>query len=339
MVEKLAAAGVKGKHVQDLHRMAAECLRYKHEYLEIAESLYSSNGIDLFSSSRPLLWLWRFSARQTKPKGPASESPNDESTMMLSSISSQIYQRFPPFQDPERPLIADVGCGMGVSLLGLASISQKEEQRALQSSLKDIDFGDCNFLGADLSQLAIGYGLGISMRRGLGDRLQYLWASAEDLLERIDKEYKGPIALIMIQFPTPYRLKDGGNDDGNSQLPMDQESGFMVSRKLLGKVKRLLSKSGGRLLLQSNCEDVAVAMRSTAEQCGMQIVEISDEVESILDQHQTLRNLEWAKQGGERAIGCGWAANQLLPPMGKTETEISCELQGTPIHRCLLSAS
>ena len=337
MVEKLAAAGVKGKHVQELHRVAAECLQYKHEYLDIAENLYGGNGIDLLSS-RPLLWLWRFSARQTKPKGPVSETPNDESTMILSSINSQIRQRFPPFQDPERPLIVDVGCGMGVSLLGLASTSQKQ-QRALQSPLKDIDFCDCNFLGADLSQLAIGYGLGISKRRGLGDKLQYMWASAEDLLERVDKEYKGPVALIMIQFPTPYRLKDGGNDDGNSQLPSDQESGFMVSRKLLGKVKGLLSKSGGRLLLQSNCEDVAVTMRSTAEQYGMQIVEISDEVENILDQHQTLRNLEWAKHGGERAIGRGWAANQLLPPMGKTETEVSCELQGTPIHRCLLSAS
>ena len=158
----------------------------------------------------------------------------------------------------------------------------------------------------------------------------------------VEKSYEGQVALIMIQFPTPYRLvSDNDKRIGNSQLPSDSQSGFMVSDSLLAQVARILSQSGGKLLVQSNCEDVAVTIRRRATtQYGMACVDVRQEVTSRNMDHvqqQTLRNIEWIKMGGERAIGPGWSSAPLLPTRGSTETEVACDLQGTPIHRCLLS--
>lgn len=344
MMEKLAAAGLRKNNacVRDCHAVAADCLLFKNEHLDIVKLLTQKRGMSLLSP-RPLLWLWRFSARQTKPKedGIASNHVDDHDDSnghagqrAEPSGNSTRRTEYPNplriFQDNKLPLILDIGCGMGVSLLGLASTSEKGS-----ASLGGLDFQGCNFLGADLSQLPIGYAKGISRRWGLDDRLQYMWASAEECLDLVD-DYRANVALVMIQFPTPYRLHDR-NADGNSQLPSGQESGFMVSTRVLLQVKRILSKSGGKLLLQSNCEDVAVSMRQVAEKVGMRAMELPQEVVGFDDQQQTLRNLEWIKQGGDRAIGSGWSAIALLPSRGTTETEVSCELQGTPIHRCLLT--
>jgi len=228
---------------------------------------------------------------------------------------------------------------MGVSLLGLATTQVNDVDSSTLLGIANFDA--CNYLGADLSQLAMGFGQGVASRWGLSSKLQYTRASAEECLDTVEKSCAGKVALIMIQFPTPYRLMSGHDESskGNTQLPLDYRAGFMVSDTLLSQIARILSISGGKLLVQSNCEDVAVTIRqrATAEH-GLKCVNVPDRVANMdRVEEQTLRNNEWIKMGGERAIGSGWSATPLLPARGRTETEVACEIKGTPVHRCLLS--
>ncbi|CAB9522746.1 expressed unknown protein [Seminavis robusta] len=370
IVEKHAAAGTRG--LEPLYQVAADCLKGKEEQVgsendAILQSLESPPLLDLLSP-RPLLWLWRFSARQRKVKNQPQDSDdndNDNSRLPDSDIPPRPAVSLPAFQDPSRPLVVDLGCGFGTSLLGLASTFDEDNEEELLL-LRDVHSGSTssaintryNFWGADLSQLAIQFATGIVSRWGLQETLAYSWGTAEECLDAIIAENKqAQIALIMIQFPTPYRLQRQSSTnngtvsfkgDGNSQLPEDFSSGFMVNDDLLGKVASIMSQSCARLLIQSNCEDVAVTIRNRAvTQHGMKVAAITHSV-ACLDhfgpneddaeqqQQQTLRNLEWISMGGERAEGHGWSAKPLLPPRARTETEVACQLQGTPIHRCLL---
>jgi hypothetical protein len=101
---------------------------------------------------------------------------------------------------------------------------------------------------------------------------------------------------------------------------------------------KLLKKSGGgHLLLQSNCEDVAVTMRNVATNVGMTCIDAVRPVTSLDDGGRLpQRTQEWIRLGGERAIGPEWSSVSLLPARCTTETEVACELENTPIHRCLM---
>ena len=99
----------------------------------------------------------------------------------------------------------------------------------------------------------------------------------------------------------------------------------MVTEKLLSLIQGVLSKRNGQLLLQSNCEDVAVHMRNVAtSKVGFQSMTSSNPVESLDAATQRAQN--WAAIGGERAIGDYWSAEPLLPCGGRTETEVACLL-------------
>jgi SAM-dependent methyltransferase len=337
IVEKHAAAGTKGSTVDALYRAASDCLIVKREHLDRAEILkQGSNSFDLLSS-RPLLWLWRFAARQKKAGNDAEDYLEDG---FMKNGNNKAYPALPEFRCPDRPLVVDLGCGLGTSLLGLATTSDNDETTALACA--GFQLNDCNYLGADLSPMAVQFASGVASRWNLTDRLAFSWIPAEECLDRLEESSaRSNIPLIMIQFPAPYRLDSPTKTDGNAQLPADSQSGFMVSDDLLEKIAATLSRSGGMLLVQSNCEDVAVTVRNRAmAQHGMKLVVLEHEQQrtELESSQQTLRNLEWIRHGGERAIGTGWSSIPLLPERGTTETEVSCRIAGTPIHRCLLSA-
>jgi len=339
MVEKLAASGINNDG--DLYRVAADCLASKGEHMDVAEKLSRPNEFNLFST-RPLLWLWRFSARQRKVASvPMGQRREDEVGVNKYSTSKGDWVR--GFDDPSLPLVVDIGCGMGISPLGLASIDQMSQDSFNSSPegslLGEINWRECNYVGGDLSQLCLGYRRSIARRWGLNGSLQFAHGSALELLESVDSHYQGMVALIMIQFPTPFQLKD----TGNPQLPSDIEAGFMVSNELLKKTNTVLEHSGGFLLLQSNCEDVAVTMRETAEHsAGLASVGVPSSVkflpvsDSDVISRTPQRTLDWIQMGGRRPVGDGWSLTPLIPPRGATETEVSCQLNKTPIHRCLL---
>jgi SAM-dependent methyltransferase len=335
-IERLAAAGLRGAEVEDVYRIAADSLAAKTEkrHMDVVETLSTPSNFDLLSP-RPLLWLWRFSARQ--PKARNETSTEEEVDQRISSISkSDSTNWLHKYSDTSRPLIIDIGCGLGVSLLGLASLESAGRGREASELLGEVAIEDCNYLGGDLSGLTIRFGQGIATRWNLQDRLQYTYASAEDLLDQIDAVYPGPVALVLIQFPTPYRLAE--KEGGNTQLPTDLNSGFMANEGVMRQTAKLLKKSGGgHLLLQSNCEDVAVAMRNVATSVGMTCIDAVRPVTSLDDgERLPQRTQEWIRLGGERAIGPEWSSVSLLPARCTTETEVACELQNTPIHRCLM---
>jgi hypothetical protein len=242
------------------------------------------------------------------------------------------------FEDPSRPLVVDIGCGMGVSLLGLASISPDsiDDQAEIQ-----IDWSRCNFIGIDLSHLTIGYGQSVRSRWGL-EHLAFVVDSAESCLIRIGTSYPGKVALAMIQFPTPFRFKDDVSSSGrgfNSQLPDGATSNdFMVTENLLSRIHDVLSESKGQLLIQSNCEDIAIHIRNVAtKKVGFKSRLVSHPLLTLVP--ATQRAERWVAAKGERPIGEFWSSRSLLPLEGRTETEVACMLDSKSVHRCLLETS
>ena len=369
IVERLAAAGVRDDPV--LQKVALQCMESK-------STIATENGetnidysilFDLHSDYCSLM-IWKFSTRQRKQRSflltaakhwderhdtgsldPTISLADDDKDDTDSGRNGNkpSYQPWDAvFADPTRKLVVDVGCGMGVSALGLSSLDGNSKI----TTAIDHDWSSYNYVGVDLSQIGIGYAKGITRRWGIEERTAFVVDSAENLLEHA-KQYTGPIELVMIQFPTPYRLipsptgtaLNDSNDDvikgGNSQLPTSAVDGFMVTPYLLKLAADLLQgsdgKPSGKLILQSNCEDVAVWMRDVAiNQAGFEIVRLENEVETIQGT-PTRRTMNWIAMGGERALGPGWSSEPLLPRKGRTETEIACILNNTPVHRCMLT--
>ena len=132
------------------------------------------------------------------------------------------------FKDPSRPLVVDVGCGMGVSLLGLAS-----HQSSTANSDIQVDWRECNFIGVDLSGLAIRYAQGVCERWSLAEQnLNFVVDPAEECLKMISETYPGKVSLVMLQFPTPYRFQgiaeddDEHGDDRDDLTPSVAHKGF-----------------------------------------------------------------------------------------------------------------
>ena len=327
MVEKLAAAGVVGETMNKFYRVAAECLTIKGETLEAVELLCSNHRYNLLST-RPLLWLWRFASKQTKV-----------AIMTPDNVNSPAYKKsrwIESLEDPSKSLVVDIGCGMGVSLLGLATVSGDTEFPLSEEGSR-INFPrwkDSNFIGCDLSGISIGYASGISNRWNLDGRLQYVCQPGQDLLNSIKSQYPGTVSLVMIQFPSPYRINDQGQ--GNLQLP-SVDSGFMVSEALLRAVAGVLSVDG-LMLLQSNVEDVAITMQRLAENVGFESIVCPHActLDDLDNAHLSRRSLEWIETQGKRAMGDNWSSVPLLPPKCATETEVACHFQDIRVHRCVL---
>lgn len=338
IVERLAAAGIKDDE-SGLESVVRRCLKAKSSAVTLPDTL-----LDLHSDYCALM-IWNFSTRQRKQRSflmTAAQHWEEQGSEVDSDVLNNSRTGFMEspqwsdlFDDPNLPLVVDVGCGMGVSLLGLASLEA--------SACTEFNWADCNFIGVDLSPLTINYAKSIARRWTIDRRLAFVVDSADRLLERLES-YPGSIKHILIQFPTPYRLQSSLNvddnstaqNDGNSQLPKTVDDGFMVAPTLLRRCASLLRPSQGQLLLQSNCEDVAVWMRQTAcQEAAFVSLDTSDSVVEVAGT-PTQRTLNWIAMGGERASGTGWSKQPVLPPTGRTETEIACVLNGTPVHRCVL---
>ena len=360
LVEKLAAAGLRGVEINRVYRCAADCLDYKKEHHQIVETLRHPDGRFDLLSTRPLMWLWRYASKQTKlkpngmMKNKEEHAPEVEELGLQNSASQ--HAMYETYRTADEPLVIDIGCGMGVSLIGLASLDD-DALATYRSSVEGTVMGaqrwalpETQLLGCDLSPMATSFAQSVASRWDLTDRLRLLCESAETVLESIVEACPHRVQLISIQFPTPYKLLS--DTDGNAQLPTGTEDGFMVSSKLLAVVRSILVRSGGFLMLQSNCEDVAITMLSMARDAGFEAIPMPYPVTTLPDLEKNSRNKtgrkgpddlripqrtkEWIRLGGNRAIGVEWSQGPLLPPRAVTETEVACELQGVPVHRCLV---
>jgi SAM-dependent methyltransferase len=189
-------------------------------------------------SDRPLLCLWRYASRQKK-KGnqftqddgevandDASDDANDDverdadadadadaaadeekedTGEQTSECDNGIAAALPSFDnlfaDPTLPLVIDVGCGYGVSAIGLAYWQQ------LQASSDQCQYQRVNVLGCDLSHRAVGYATSIIQRWKLSPHCAVLYAEAGQCLQHVITHYPGPVIWISVNFPTPYKLE------------------------------------------------------------------------------------------------------------------------------------
>mmetsp|Transcript_25193 Transcript_25193/g.59409 ORF Transcript_25193/g.59409 Transcript_25193/m.59409 type:complete len:740 (-) Transcript_25193:73-2292(-) len=322
-------------------------------------------------SDRSLLLIWKFASKQKKQQAflrtakknweqyreaeMGNEIPTEtvaDSIIHVEGTATHQNERGAEspynwgdmFEDASRPLVVDVGCGMGVSLLGLASTTTTDRGASEQESARlllgqNMKWSDCNFVGVDLGALGIEYSRGVAHRWNAEGNLQFVIDAAEDFCQHL-QSYPGEIRCCMIQFPTPFRLQN--KDGGNSQLPASKLEGFMVTENLLQTIHSSLDPKHGKLLLQSNCEDVAVWMRDLAcRTVGFTALDDDDDREEpphqgSIPQRIPQRTQDWIAMGGERAEGRGWFRRNILHRRGATETEATCAINGTPIHRCLL---
>lgn len=332
IVEKLAASGERGGDAEKAFRFAAECVIEKGPKLDPGnDDLLKENRFGLLSA-RPRVWLWRYSTSLAKP------TTTRTTNAMADSPDEDAWWR--RFADPTKPLVIDVGCGFGVSLLGLASCEKKEDPALL---LPGTYFQDCNFIGGDLNQGAIRFASGIAQRWSLNERLSFATCSTKTLLTQVHDEYEGPVSLILVQFPTPYRLVK--EDYGNSQLPSGVESGFMIDSSVMEQIATILKKStfGGvkaRMLFKTNCEDVALTVRNLANANGLRCIQTDTgrTVKQLDEMRPSQRTQKWIEMGGDRAVGNDWWHSSLLPHNCDTETEIACNLQTTAVHQCLFES-
>ncbi|KAL3927841.1 MAG: hypothetical protein SGBAC_012911 [Bacillariaceae sp.] len=219
-----------------------------------------------------------------------------------------------------------------------------------------LDWSNCNYLGGDLSEATVRFATTIANRWELSNKLQYAQMSADDLLDDVIR-YPGPVSLVMIQFPSPWRLKknEKGGGGGNSQLPLGpDDDNFMVSKSLMAKIAEILQQSknnsGGEnccyFLLQTNCEDVALVLRDRAKEFGLtsvpslKQVAANPETEGLRIPERTLEWLKLSKDDEvKRAVGPEWSRIPFLPPKCAAETEVACTIQGSPVHRCLFKVA
>lgn len=335
MIEKFAACDITNS---DLFQQSAVLLEAKGHTDEILiESL--KNGEFGLHSDRPLLWLWRFSSRQKKIKVSASGQKHD---IFGSNFSWGHY-----FHDTSKSIVVDIGSGCGASLLNLSRINQNEGFVRNQRDLPNMDWADCNFVGADLNHQLVSYANGIVSRSSSNyhrnnARVHFFCCAAMVLLEALHS-YPGKIELILIQFPSPYRLvsKEPHSRGGNSQLP--STDGYMITPELVQAISKMLEKDNGQLLVQTKCEDVAVYTKNLiVEENGLECLPASWPVRNIDDIYNRTRPKrvdDWLQYSpdAERAEGEVWSSRPILPSLGRTETEVQCDFERSHIHRCIIS--
>jgi hypothetical protein len=247
------------------------------------------------SSSGPLLALWLHSTKQKKiryliddtvatPPGTRKakltiNTNSDAKTSDGKKRSRVIWSGDSPlgFADMSLPLVIDVGCGFGVSLLGIATAaataaasvmtgqSQQNSFPHSNSSFSSSLIGNWNCLGCDLSSHCVRYAQSISARWELSSRCRFCVAPAEEFVEWVRDYYPGPVVWVLLQFPTPYVLRTKAEESNrNIQLPVlscgevlgsserssegqggndGDEGGFMVTNKLIEIILSLMIKS------------------------------------------------------------------------------------------------
>ena len=238
--------------------------------------------------------LWRDAASQKKVR--ASVCEGDDA--------------WPPsFADETKPLVIDLGCGVGASTLTYALVTT-----------------EYNVIGSSAHAHTLAYARGVAARRGLTARCAFVSREASEVLQWARHAYPGSVEAVLIQFPTPYALGDDAR----------VKSKFLANSKVLG----LAAKLQPRLVyFASNVEDVAVTMRADyARIAGENAEAVLDQGDATADTDRAAtmppRTQKWVASGGARAEGPGWLAASPLPRRVRSETEAHHELIRWPIHRC-----
>ena len=233
------------------------------------------------------------------------------------------------FSDPTLPLILDLGCGFGVSILGLAVApstafalsaghggkggGKEGNSSSLAPFMKALGEGRVNYLGCDLSGHAIGYAASTAHRWKLSkpiateapdpyaptplalaahERPPYVRGPGECAFTVTDAlsaarwataVYPGALAGVLVQFPTPYKLKSpaGGEEAG-------EEADWSRGQKNSGKDK---VDEGKKLDGDESHEGISKDVKSEAASRPMK--------KSKLERAERRKNLQRAFQGDD----------------------------------------
>lgn len=138
------------------------------------------------------------------------------------------------FEDPNRPLFVDIGCGSGRFLLALAKR----------------DLGNRNFLGLEIRQKLVGRSVAWVQELGFTN-IHFLFANANVSLAEILKSYPGPLHYVTILCPDPH-------------FKVRHRKRRVVQPSLVETIaKNLVTK--GQLYVASDVEEVAKYMRNQIE--------------------------------------------------------------------------
>lgn len=151
---------------------------------------------------RPLRCLWLHTShfqkhgRQFSSDGDAKRRRVDRGKIPAFRSATVFPSPSEVFKDVTLPLIIDVGCGYGATLIGLCY-----DQMNCQRGEIDQEF---NFLGCDMSATCVRYASGLSTRWNLNSSCRFFESGGLECLEWIRETYEGPIEWILLQFPTPF---------------------------------------------------------------------------------------------------------------------------------------
>jgi len=334
MAEKFAGAGVTD---QLLYQSMSELIKRKTpKGTALPDSLRDlESGQYTLLSNRPLYALFRFAARQSKhgrqrlydvfDDGSDEEGDDVQSVPEVddedigANITAQAdligvdFDINTLFDDASLPLVLDLGCGYGVSLLGLSHTFTSEG-----------DLPRYNFFGCDMNARAMNFANSISDRWGMGKNCVFVVC---DIIKGLglSLKYTGPIHWVSINFPTPYRqdmipdmmqryslssnvehedtkVDTESPPTNTSQMPCNSQlpsllSDFMVTSEVYRKIGTLFETSlashghlKSYLYLQSNVQDVAVVMNGMLceafqqySQTALSPLVISSEVDTVFD--------------------------------------------------------
>jgi len=292
--EKLAAAGV----ASDASPGAAGDGAWDDAAFAGEAFLPREEGHHAFFSLRGLVWRWRYSASK-------------EARDLPRPLKCTDAMRAAPFVEA-LPLVVDLGCGFGTSIIGLARG----------------DGGACNYLGVDSSPACIRVARGFAERLGVSDRCRFVRADSEDALRWAAAEYGGGASRVLVQFPTPCAV-------GDAELDVRGKP-FMFTVKLAGLLAAVLG-DGGELYVSSNVEDVALRILDVAASAGFAPAgDGAFRTQSPAAARETKRR----QQSNERrCVGAPWLEVSPLPLLARTETEGMLLCTQQPVHRAILRVS
>ena len=225
--------------------------------LQSSQSSQILSSMMMLWSPRSLLWLWRRGHlfHKIEPKHIRSAMDINELTMTrqywwFRQPQSQLQQQQPQFnttitlnQMKQRPLVVDLGCGLGLSLLGLAATATATATATttMMECHENDSTNNCtctcccccyNYLGGDLSPQAIKWATSMARYYQIENTCQFCHVSTDTLLDYLlgagsddglqssqsQQQQSENVALILLQFPTPFRLdkqKHGGGGNGD----------------------------------------------------------------------------------------------------------------------------
>ncbi|KAG2426649.1 hypothetical protein HXX76_012962 [Chlamydomonas incerta] len=152
------------------------------------------------------------------------------------------------FADPTLPLAVDIGSGYGRFLLLL---QRNNPNRRV------------NYLGVEIRRTLVERSNEWVARLGLGGAVHYVFANATVSLEALLGSYPGPVTDAFVQFPDPH-------------FKRRHRKRRVVQRPLVNALAAAMPP-GGRVLLQSDVEAAAVAMRNAFEAWGPEAFTLAPE--------------------------------------------------------------